>query len=122
MPENYCVIEPEDKDVTFKSSVIENGIVIDHIPKNKVFDILHFFDIDIQNLDDKIVDIISNLPSQKVEGGKTKIKIFDKDTKDYPTKKDYEDLRSMAPVTLNLIKNYGVFKKYVPSIYLEGSD
>lgn len=85
-------------------SAIENGTVIDHIPANKLFDVINVLGIDKI---DNAVTFGSNLNS-KIQGKKAIIKIWDKFLADEEVNK----LALVAPsAKINIIKGYDVVEK-----------
>lgn len=85
-------------------SAIENGTVIDHIPTDRVFQVVNL--LGLQN-DKNTVTIGFNLPSKKV-GKKGIIKISNK----FFTQDEINRLSVVAPkIVLNIIRNYEVVEK-----------
>lgn len=85
-------------------SAIENGTVIDHIPANKLFDVINVLGIDRM---DNAMTFGTNLTS-KVQGKKAIVKIWDKFLEDDEVNK----LALVAPsAKINIIKEYDVVEK-----------
>lgn len=85
-------------------AALENGTVIDHIPSDKVFDIVNL--LGIQNMDTPVT-IGANLQSRKM-GHKGIIKIADR----YFTDQEVSKLSVIVPnIELTTIKNYEVVEK-----------
>lgn len=85
-------------------SAIENGTVIDHIPADKLFDVINVLGIDKM---DNAMTFGTNLTS-KVQGKKAIVKIWDKFLEDYEVNK----LALVAPsAKINIIKGYDVVEK-----------
>jgi len=85
-------------------SAIENGTVIDHIPTDRVFQVVNL--LGLQN-EKNTVTIGFNLPSKKV-GKKGIIKISNK----FFTQDEINRLSVVAPkIVLNIIRNYEVVEK-----------
>ena len=85
-------------------AALENGTVIDHIPSDKVFDVVNL--LNLTNIDTPIT-IGANLSSRKM-GSKGIIKIADK----YFSEEECSKLSVIAPnVVLNIIKDYEVVEK-----------
>lgn len=85
-------------------SAIENGTVIDHIPADKLFDVINVLGVDkIENA----VTFGTNLASKKL-GKKAIIKIWDKFLEDAEVNK----LALVAPsAKINIIRDYEVAEK-----------
>ena len=80
-------------------SAIKDGTVIDHIPGNAAFNLLHILDIKGIN---GVISIATNLASKKI-GKKGIIKISDKSL----TKEEVDKIAVIAPdATVNIIKDY----------------
>ncbi|MCF6276905.1 MAG: aspartate carbamoyltransferase regulatory subunit [Candidatus Magasanikbacteria bacterium] len=95
----------ENENKQFKVLTIENGTVIDHIPKKVAFKLFKILNLASDN---KIVSIGVNFPSQKV-GTKNLIKIENKEL----TEKEVSILAIFAPdATINIIRNFKVYKKF----------
>ncbi|GHV65829.1 aspartate carbamoyltransferase regulatory chain [Bacteroidia bacterium] len=91
-------------------SAIENGTAIDHIPANKLFDVINVLGLD--KLSNNTVTFGMNLKSQK-QGRKAIIKIWDKFLKDSEINK----LAIVAPdAKINIIKDYEVVEKKLVQI------
>lgn len=88
-------------------AALQNGTVIDHIPSDKVFDVVNL--LGLTSIDNPIT-IGSNLSSRKM-GSKGIIKIADR----YLSDEEIGRLSVVSPdVTLNIIKDYQIVeKKYV---------
>src|SRR3989338_7361392 len=85
-------------------SAIKDGTVIDHIPGNAAFNLLHILDIKGIN---GVISIATNLASKRI-GKKGIIKISDKSL----TKEEIDKIAVIAPdATVNIIKDYGVKEK-----------
>lgn len=84
-------------------AAIENGTVIDHIPAEKTYEVAKL--LNLQTLTEPVT-IGYNLPSSKL-GKKGIIKIADK----YFTDEEINRLSVVAPIVLNIIKNYEVVEK-----------
>ena len=85
-------------------SAIENGTVIDHIPTDRVFQVVNL--LGLQN-EKNTVTIGFNLPSKKV-GKKGIIKISNK----FFSQDEINRLSVVAPkIVLNIIRNYEVVEK-----------
>ena len=85
-------------------SAIKNGTVIDHIPSNVAFKLLHI--LDIKGIDG-VISIATNLASKRI-GKKGIIKISDKSL----TKEEVDKIAVIAPdATVNIIKDYEVKEK-----------
>ncbi len=85
-------------------AAIENGTVIDHIPCNKLFEVISL--LGLQNLTSTVM-IGYNLISSKM-GTKSLIKIADR----FFTDEELNRLAVVAPnVNLSIIKNYNVVEK-----------
>ena len=85
-------------------SAIKDGTVIDHIPGNAAFNLLHILDIKGIN---GVISIATNLASKKI-GKKGIIKISDKSL----TKEEVDKIAVIAPdATVNIIKDYEVKEK-----------
>ncbi len=92
-------------------SAIKNGTVIDHIPSNVAFNLLHILDIKGIN---GVISIATNLASKKI-GKKGIIKISDKSL----TKEEVDKIAVIAPdATVNIIKDYEVKEKIKVAIPL----
>ena len=95
-----------------KVSAIENGTVLDHIPANKLFDV-----IDILNLSKfkNPVTFGTNLDS-KLIGKKAIIKVSDR----YFEDEEINKVALVAPLAkINIIKNFEVVEKRVISVPTE---
>jgi len=95
---------PERMKKELRVSAIREGTVIDHIPANKVFEV-----VDILKLreHDNIVSVATNLKSKKL-GKKGIIKIGGREL----TKKEVNEIAIIAPAaTINIIRNYEVKNK-----------
>ena len=85
-------------------AAIENGTVIDHIPSNKLFQVVRLLHLELQK---SAVMVGYNLPSSKM-GNKSIIKIADKFFSDA----ELNLLSVVAPnVTLCIIRDYEVVEK-----------
>lgn len=85
-------------------AALENGTVIDHIPSEKLFEVVNLLNIEHQNMP---VTIGYNLASKKM-GKKSIIKVADK----FFTDEELNQLSVVAPnVTLCIIRNYTVVEK-----------
>ena len=85
-------------------AAIENGTVIDHIPCNKLFEVISL--LGLQNLTSTVM-IGYNLASSKM-GTKSLVKIADR----FFTDEELNRLAVVAPnVNLSIIKNYNVVEK-----------
>ena len=85
-------------------AAIENGTVIDHIPSNKLFQVVRLLHLELQK---SAVMVGYNLPSSKM-GNKSIIKIADKFFSDA----ELNRLAIVAPnVSLCIIKDYEVVEK-----------
>jgi len=85
-------------------AALENGTVIDHIPSDKVFDVVNL--LGLTNIDTPIT-IGANLSSRKM-GTKGIIKIADK----FFSEKECSKLSVIAPnIVLNIIRGYEVVEK-----------
>ena len=86
-------------------AAIENGTVIDHIPNNKLFTVVHI--LKLRHLTDATISMGYNLDSKKM-GKKSLIKISDH----YFSDAELNQLAVVAPnVTLCIIKNYEMVEK-----------
>ena len=93
-------------------SAIENGTVIDHIPSDKVFDVVNL--LGLTNIDNPIT-IGSNLSSRKMVS-KGIIKIADR----YFTEEECGKLSVIAPnIVLSIIRDYEVAEKKMISMPTE---
>ena len=87
-------------------AAIQNGTVIDHIPSNKLFQVVRLLHLEDQNILSQVM-IGYNLPSNKM-GNKSIIKIADK----FFTDAELNILSVVAPnVTLCIIRDYEVVEK-----------
>ena len=87
-------------------AAIKNGTVIDHIPSNKLFQVVRLLHLEDQNITSQVM-IGYNLPSAKM-GEKSIIKIADK----FFTDAELNVLSVVAPnVTLCIIRDYEVVEK-----------
>lgn len=87
-------------------AAIKNGTVIDHIPSNKLFQVVRLLHLEDQNITSQVM-IGYNLPSAKM-GEKSIIKIADK----FFTDAELNVLSVVAPnVTLCIIRDYDVVEK-----------
>lgn len=88
-------------------SAIENGTVIDHIPADKLFDVINVLELDKTQ---STIAFGTNFES-KQQGRKAIIKIWDRFLED----KEVNKLALVAPAAkINIIKDYDVVeKKYV---------
>lgn len=87
-------------------AAIQNGTVIDHIPSNKLFQVVRLLHLEDQNIQSQVM-IGYNLPSNKM-GNKSIIKIADK----FFTDAELNILSVVAPnVTLCIIRDYEVVEK-----------
>ena len=85
-------------------AAIENGTVIDHIPSNKLFEVISL--LGLQDLKSTVM-IGYNLVSKKM-GNKSLVKIADR----YFTDAELNRLAVVAPnVNLSIIKNFDVVEK-----------
>ena len=85
-------------------AALENGTVIDHIPSNKVFDVVNL--LGLTGIDTPIT-IGANLSSRKM-GSKGIIKIADR----YLSEEECSKLSVIAPnIVLNIIRDYEVVEK-----------
>lgn len=85
-------------------AALENGTVIDHIPSDKVFDVVNLLGLTKINTP---ITIGSNLSSRKM-GSKGIIKIADR----YFTEEECSKLSVIAPnIVLNIIRDYEVVEK-----------
>ncbi len=85
-------------------AAIENGTVIDHIPSNKIFDVIRLLHLDTITTP---IMIGYNLPSSKM-GNKSIIKVSDKFFSDA----ELNRLSVITPnVTLCIIRDYEVAEK-----------
>lgn len=85
-------------------AALENGTVIDHIPSDKVFDVVNL--LGLTHLDNPIT-IGANLSSRKMES-KGIIKIADR----YFTEEECGKLSVVAPnIVMSIIRNYEVVEK-----------
>ena len=85
-------------------SAIENGTVIDHIPADKLFDVINVLGITVM---DNAMTFGANLKSSKL-GKKAIIKIWDKFLEDDEVNK----LALVAPsAKINIIRDYDVVEK-----------
>jgi aspartate carbamoyltransferase regulatory subunit len=85
-------------------AAIENGTVIDHIPSNKLFEVISL--LGLQDLKSTVM-IGYNLVSQKM-GNKSLVKIADR----YFSDAELDRLAVVAPnVNLSIIKNFNVIEK-----------
>ncbi len=85
-------------------AALENGTVIDHIPSDKVFDVVNL--LELTSIDTPIT-IGANLSSRKM-GTKGIIKIADK----FFSEKELSKLSVIAPnIVLNIIRGYEVVEK-----------
>lgn len=83
---------------------LKNGIVIDHIPTDKLFSIVEL--LNLKEYQENII-IATNLKSSLL-GKKALIKIEEKELKE----KELGEISLLTPnVTINIIKNYEVIKK-----------
>lgn len=90
-------------------AAIENGTVIDHIPSNKIFQVIRLLHLDDVH---SSVMVGYNLPSSKM-GSKSIIKISDK----FFTDAELNLLSVVAPnVTLCIIRDYEVVEKKCVSL------
>lgn len=88
-----------------KVSAIENGTVIDHIPSNRVFQVIRL--LNLTNLQDQIF-VGVNLESEKLKDGKGIVKVSNHYFADWEINK----ISLVAPTaTLIEIKNYEVVVK-----------
>ena len=81
-------------------SAVENGTVIDHIPAEKLFDVINV--LGIQNLENTVT-FGYNLISSKL-GKKGIIKIWNKFLKD-------DEINKLATAKINIIKDFEVAEK-----------
>jgi len=89
----------------FKVYAIENGTVIDHIPKNKALEVIEILGID--DNDDSIITLGMNMHSGKIHN-KDIVKIENKDL----TKDELNRIALIAPrATVNIIRNQKVKEK-----------
>lgn len=87
-------------------AAIKNGTVIDHIPSNKLFQVVRLLHLEHQNIQQQVM-IGYNLPSAKM-GNKSIIKIADK----FFTDAELNVLSVVAPnATLCIIRDYEVVEK-----------
>lgn len=87
-------------------AALENGTVIDHIPSNKVFDVVNL--LGLSGIKDPVT-IGSNLHSKKM-GSKGIIKIANK----FFTDEECSRLSVVAPnIKLSIIRNYEVVEKSI---------
>ena len=87
-------------------AAIQNGTVIDHIPSNKLFQVVRLLHLEDQSIQSQVM-IGYNLPSNKM-GNKSIIKIADK----FFTDAELNILSVVAPnVTLCIIRDYEVVEK-----------
>lgn len=85
-------------------SAIKDGTVIDHIPSNAAFKMLHI--LDVKGISG-VISIATNLASKRI-GKKGIIKISDKSL----TKEEVDKIAVIAPdATVNIIKDYEVKEK-----------
>jgi len=88
-----------------KVSAIENGTVIDHIPSNRVFQVIKL--LDLTTIQDQIF-VGVNLESEKLKGGKGIVKVSNRYFEDW----EIDKISLVAPMaTLIEIKNYDVVVK-----------
>lgn len=88
-----------------KVSAIENGTVIDHIPSNRVFQVIRL--LDLANVNDQIFVGI-NLESKKLKDGKGIVKVSNRYFADW----EIDKISLVAPTaTLIEIKDYEVVVK-----------
>ena len=88
-----------------KVSAIENGTVIDHIPSNRVFQVIKL--LNLTNLQDQIF-VGVNLESEKLKDGKGIVKV----SNHYFAESEINKISMVAPTaTLIEIKNYEVVVK-----------
>lgn len=87
-------------------AAIKNGTVIDHIPSNKLFQVVRLLHLESENIQSQVM-VGYNLPSEKM-GNKSIIKIADKFFSDA----ELNVLSVVAPnVTLCVIRDYEVVEK-----------
>lgn len=87
-------------------AAIKNGTVIDHIPSNKLFQVVRLLHLEDKNVESEVM-IGYNLPSKKM-GNKSIIKISEK----FFTDAELNVLSVVAPnVTLCVIRDYEVVEK-----------
>ena len=87
-------------------AAIQNGTVIDHIPSNKLFQVVRLLHLEDINVKSQVM-VGYNLPSAKM-GNKSIIKIADK----FFTDAELNVLSVVAPnVTLCIIRDYEVVEK-----------
>ena len=85
-------------------AAIENGTVLDHIPSERLFDVVSLLHLDKMG---NAITIGYNLKSAAM-GSKSIIKIADK----YFTNEELNQLSVVAPnITLCVIKDYGIIEK-----------
>ena len=90
-------------------AALKNGTVIDHIPSDKVFDVVNL--LNLTKIDNPIT-IGSNLSSRKM-GTKGIIKIADR----YFTEEECSKLSAIAPnIVLNIIRDFEVVEKKMISM------
>ncbi len=83
---------------------IENGTVIDHIPKGKGIVVMRILRVDCNTE----CYLLQNVESKKL-GRKDIVKIVGR----YPSKEEVDDIAIVAPTaTINYVKNWGIFDKY----------
>jgi len=88
-----------------KVSALENGTVIDHIPSNRVFQVIKL--LDLSSVKDEIFVGI-NLQSEKLKDGKGIVKVSNRYFEDW----EIDKISLVAPTaTLIEIKNYEVLVK-----------
>ena len=86
-------------------AAIENGTVIDHIPSNKLFQVVRLLHLDLQK---SAVMVGYNLPSSKM-GNKSIIKIANR----FFSEQELNSLAVVAPnVTLSIIRDFEVESKF----------
>lgn len=86
-------------------SAIKNGTVIDHIEKGNALQIVKLLNLPSEK---KVVTVGLNLPSKEM-GYKDLIKVEEKEL----TQAEVNEVAILAPnASINIIKNYEVFKKF----------
>lgn len=104
---SFLIIKPMSKDKLMVEAIC-NGTVLDHIPSDKLFQIVMLLGLDRATT---AITIGNNLDSQRV-GRKGVVKITDR----YFSEEEISRIAILAPrVRLNIIRNYEVIeKKQVP--------
>ena len=97
------------KNKELKVKAIENGTVIDHIPSDKLFDVIRVLKLNTINT---AITFSCNFDSLKL-GKKAIIKIWDH----YLKEKEVNKLALVAPnAKINIIKNYDVIEKLLINV------